>query len=1110
MKKTLSYKSKRNIIIASVIVVLLAIISTTGFLYIKNNDKEAKAFTQENTINGEQITNDTNQIEQGENTTNNQNVENQIQNNENNQNENQAISLNEQTNTNNQNQQEQTNANQNNQTPQQTNQNQSTTNNNGTPNQTTGELPEQEFITEEIVEQDVLVSEDFMVEWVPANIQANVTTENLEIIRPIFVAIKKADKTVVEKDGTITYTISVLNIGNIEGTAIIKDSIDQKTEFIADSIEINDDKTEYTQKDLENGNIKVNIPVKGLVKLSFKVKAVQQLEADEKIENMAYVNDKPTNKVVVDMPNIQVEKTVFMKNYEEIPQEELDTVTFDKGDIAGYKIKVTNTGTIKLNNVTLVDILENKNQIFLDENKPEEKTNTILDYDEELSLEPNEYKEYIVYYEVEEDDVKNVSEKDSLKNNVTATGYYTTDEGEIMPVKDEDDEKIKFEPKPDISIVKTQKVGTEKLDEKGCVNGKQKELKPGDIIDYTITIENEGNTKLTGVVVTDIMSNNPTGGTRNVTIDTVKIEGKTRNYTVNNNGSLNIDGVLDVGEILVITASYKVVESDMSDKKVETIKNTATVVTNETAQKDSSVETKTLIYKPEITISKTGKLADGVTDANEKTLKYGDTVTYILKAENNGTKYGTVTIKDEDIKTLVNAGNVQITSDVEVAHFNDKDGSEKTVTITENKIKALAEDGIEVYVPAGKSATVTFTVKITAAPGTTIKNTVVNGTGTVTNYVEKQVTAVSSSQKDKNIVIVLDLSDTMLYTENQTEMADVYEGYDADPIGCIENLNKKTNTKLAKAKAAVKQLVNNVLTKNPNNTITIRTFNYSSYQEALDCCAGITTYTKAITKCSDVYKKFIGINKEITQSGDKDTINALIDSIKVTHLANTNVVAAMEETKKVVNELAKDETRDVEVIFIGDGKPTFSTEGCAIGKYYDKDTTLNKIAKLATDIRKNAKFYTISYGTMKDSEQAIANQVFTSMATTGPDYMQTGNDISKMLTKIGNSITSTPTTSTKYTDKNNGTVQFKLDSKQTLNIGENTPVTLTITLEGGIAQKYTFSSRIADINKIGNGVNTNSKQVIYYDKNNKTFTIYAQNIDASASISLRYYYSTSN
>lgn len=54
MKATLSYKSKRNIIIASVIVALLAGISTVGYFYIKGNDETARAFTQDNITTGEQ------------------------------------------------------------------------------------------------------------------------------------------------------------------------------------------------------------------------------------------------------------------------------------------------------------------------------------------------------------------------------------------------------------------------------------------------------------------------------------------------------------------------------------------------------------------------------------------------------------------------------------------------------------------------------------------------------------------------------------------------------------------------------------------------------------------------------------------------------------------------------------------------------------------------------------------------------------------------------------------------------------------------------------------------------------------------------------------------
>ncbi len=996
--------------------------------------------------------------------------------------------------------------------------------------ETTGELPEQEFITEEIEEKEVLVSEDFMVEWVPTSIQANATTVNLEIIRPIFLAIKRADKTVVEKDEIITYTVIIKNVGKTAGNAIIKDVIDQKTEFVADSIEIDGNKTKYTLEDFENGKISVTIPKEGEVKLLFKVKSIAQLKSDEKIKNVAYVNNIPTNEMVIDMPNIKVEKNVFMKNGETIPEDQLNTITFDENDIVGYKIKVTNTGTIKLNNVTLVDILENEKQIFLDVNKPTEKTNTVVDYDEELSLEPNESKEYIVYYKVEKDDVKNVSKKDSLKNKVTATGYYINDNNEEKSVDDEDNAKIKFTAKPDISIVKTQKVGDKKLDANGYLensnaDSRERELvklKPDDIIDYTITIKNKGNKKLTGIVVTDIMNDNPTNGTRNVTIKTVKVENKNRDYTVNSDGSLSINGELNVNETLVITASYKVVETDMSSEKAETIKNTAKVVTNETEPKESSVEAKTLIYKPIITISKTGKLADGITDANEKTLKYGDTVTYILTAKNTGTKYDTVTIKDADIKTLVNNGNVQITSNVIVEHFN-KNGSKKTETITENKVKALAEDGIKVYVPAGEKATVTFTVKITATPGTEIVNTVVDGEGTVTNYVEKEVTAISSSKKDKNFVIILDLSSSMLYKGSSDSYGEVFNAAYRDtdyskttPV--VQNLNNDSDTKLANAKKAIKNFAKKVLEINPNNQITLITFNFKSKAIAEACfkvdlnSENQTAKTNAerhlyILNNHSFASNYIGTHTLLTAESKYTNIENEINKIKITHPLLTDVVAAMTETENVIkNTLSKDKTRDIEVIFLGDGKPSYTGEACATNGFYNKTDTLNNITTIASRIKNTykAKIYTISYE-IPSSQQTDANNVFNAMAS-GDAYKITSNssEIEKKLENIGKANTSGLDERTFKTDED-GKAVISLNEK---NINSNLPVTLTITPANGTAKEYTFNS-IADINKTGNGVNTATKQVIQYNQTNKVFTIYANNIDASATISLRYYY-TSN
>ena len=192
MKATLSYKSKRNIIIASVIVALLAGISTVGYFYIKGNDETARAFTQDNITTGEQT-----QTEGGQQGNPEQNPEqpltpdNQGDNNGN---------------------QSQGNQNQG---------NQPNTNNNGTPNQENGQVPSGEFVTEEVEERTVLVSEDYMVEWTPTNILANTTTSNLGIVRPIITASKTADKTAVVEGEIITYTITATNSGRADGKAVI-------------------------------------------------------------------------------------------------------------------------------------------------------------------------------------------------------------------------------------------------------------------------------------------------------------------------------------------------------------------------------------------------------------------------------------------------------------------------------------------------------------------------------------------------------------------------------------------------------------------------------------------------------------------------------------------------------------------------------------------------------------------------------------------------------------------------------------------------------------------------------------------------------------------------
>lgn len=343
MKATLSYKSKRNIIIASVIVVLLAAISTAGYFYIKGNDETARAFTQ-NEI--------TNELTPGEQTQNNgDQQENQPQNPE------QPATPGEQNN----NGGEQTNNGQN-QNNNQNRPNNNTTNNGSTPNQTTGNVPNQEYVTER-TEERTTITKEYSVEWTPESITANASVQNLNIIRPIISANKSADKNAVVPGKTITYTITVTNTGNADGKAIVKDTIPEATEFIENSIKVNGEDTNYTAQNLEEG-ITVDVAKQneqgeaGTVKVEFKVKVSNIFAQYEKasIINQATVNEEKTNEVK--NPVIKFEKSA---NKEKV--EVGDTVTYtisieNIGDAEGTVIvkdtiptgtKLVENRTIKLN-----------------------------------------------------------------------------------------------------------------------------------------------------------------------------------------------------------------------------------------------------------------------------------------------------------------------------------------------------------------------------------------------------------------------------------------------------------------------------------------------------------------------------------------------------------------------------------------------------------------------------------------------------------------------------------------------------------------------------------------------------------------------------------------
>ena len=744
MKATLSYKSKRNIIIASVIVALLAGISTVGYFYIKGNDETARAFTQDNITTGEQT-----QTEGGQQGNPEQNPEqpltpdNQGDNNGN---------------------QSQGNQNQG---------NQPNTNNNGTPNQENGQVPSGEFVTEEVEERTVLVSEDYMVEWTPTNILANTTTSNLGIVRPIITASKTADKTAVVEGEIITYTITATNSGRADGKAVIKDTIPTGTTFVEGSIKVNNENTNYTAEDLQNG-IEVNVSKQneqgdGKTELVFQVR-VNGLESDENdkkelvgvVENKATVNEIPTEEVKTPV-------IIFFKNAEQS--------TVKAGERILYTITLVNSSEVS--GKVIVKDKAPENTTFVDGsikvNGVEKAELTEENLKNGIEVEVKENSEVTVTFEVTVNEQNSLNDGDIIKNTayVNEKPSNETETEFNKPVINSEKvadktavvagEKLTYT----IKVTNTGKAdgtatvkdevptGTEFVEGSIAINGSikssltEKDLKEGIEVDVPKTNENEAGTATVSFEVivkegtTGMLTNRATVNEipteevktpviiffKNAEQSTVKagerilytitlvnssevsgkviVKDKAPENTTFVDGSIKVNGVekaelteenlkngieVEVKENSEVTVTFEVTVNEQNSlNDGDIIKNTAYV------NEKPSNETETEFNKPVINSEKV---------ADKTAVVAGEKLTYTIKVTNTGKADGTATVKDE-----VPTGTEFVEGSIAI------NGSIKS-SLTEKDLK----EGIEVDVPKAnenEAGTATVSFEVIVKEGTT-------------------------------------------------------------------------------------------------------------------------------------------------------------------------------------------------------------------------------------------------------------------------------------------------------------------------------------------------------------------------------------------------------
>ncbi len=293
MKSKFSYKSKRTIIIAVVITVLLAGTATGVYFFTKGNAQAQAAGDGNTTMQEEQHGEAPIENQSGEQTTTPSNNEQ------------------EETNQNQTGEQQTTEEQQENQ--EQTTNTQSTQNNQTTTTATTGEVPNQEYVTER---EETIINpwETLTVGWGPTQFAPIVATANLNANKSNLTIAKIADKENVKTGDTITYTISVENTGDKVAKAIIYDNIPEGTVLL--------DKDNKEDENTKKLTWRVTVEPGKVEKVEFTVR-VKSTEGT--IKNAAIVNGKTTNETKTGVVNI---KTTKISTPSATPLHEMDQITY--------------------------------------------------------------------------------------------------------------------------------------------------------------------------------------------------------------------------------------------------------------------------------------------------------------------------------------------------------------------------------------------------------------------------------------------------------------------------------------------------------------------------------------------------------------------------------------------------------------------------------------------------------------------------------------------------------------------------------------------------------------------------------------------------------------
>ena len=307
------------------------------------------------------------------------------------------------------------------------------------------------------------------------------------------------------------------------------------------------------------------------------------------------------------------------------------------GDRMEYIIKVKNTGNQTLNTAVLTDVLKNNNNVTLVLIEPGvTPPGTPFVVSDQGSTEGNllvgETAEYKAVYIIDQDDV----DSGGLNNCLTISAVSVVSGATVTDQADDGDDTDGNTTNDctETSITASPSLEVTKVFSVNDVNGNGVN-DPGDTINYSITVLNNGNVTLGGLNLTDTLVDG-NGGSLSLT----------GGPTFISNSAGSSQGTLTVGEIATFSASYLIT---VNTANTGSVSNTVLATASSPGQSNNVTDTSddgndsdgntendptitTLSLEKSLDVTKTFL----VTDNGDGTLGAGDIINYTINVKNTG------------------------------------------------------------------------------------------------------------------------------------------------------------------------------------------------------------------------------------------------------------------------------------------------------------------------------------------------------------------------------------------------------------------------------------------------------------------------------------------